>query len=57
MAIYLLFYKKLGSETLEPERQIFFAYLSLSINITVDIFMPAQLQTLKFSSWRRPEKS
>lgn len=42
LAIYLviLFYKKLVSETLEPERQIFSVHLSLPISIAVDIFLP-----------------
>ena len=43
----LFFYKKLGCETLKPERQIFSAHLSLPISITVDISMPGWRQTIK----------
>lgn len=57
MAVYFFFYKKLGSETLEPESEIFSAHLSLPVGITVDIFMPAWLQTIKFSSLWRLERS
>lgn len=52
-----LFYKKLGSEMLESEGQIFFAYLSPPVSITVGISMPGWLQTIKSSSWRRLEES
>lgn len=40
MAVYFLSYKKQGSETLEPERRIFFAYLNPPVSTTVDVFMP-----------------
>lgn len=57
MAVYFFVYKKLGSEMLESEREIFSAHLSRSASITVDIFMPGWLQTIKFSSWRRLENN
>lgn len=42
---------------LESETEIFSAHLSLPVSITVDIFKPGWLKTIKFSSWRRLEKS